>query len=516
MSETKPQGGPPTTFSMPMFAKWVPLCLRPWIYVFMAFCFQFSNGMYLGAMNNIIGERGIMREDVQMCLYATLTGMAFYFPLLFRMKFRFSNKLLLMTAASVVLVCNFFTMLPLPLPILWALCVLCGMAKIQGTFECMSSIQLWMTPKRDFTVFFPLLYSVVLGNMSLSPWIAEHLIYIYQSWQAINWLMAGIMFTIAIVLLFTTHNFMFMKPLPFVSLDWLGCVLWSAVMIEFIWFFNYGEYYNWLLAPEMQTCGLMFVVTLWMCIGRMRHVRHPYIDPAAWKYKNLVPMLIVFAFVEFMSSTPKVLQTAFTGGVLHFGITTLNVLNFVEWLAAISGCLFCLVWTKVFRLKYTRLMPLGVASMAAYQVMMYLLVAPGVNIELLYLPVFLRNFGNAIFFVTLTIYLEDMMPFQHFFMGLTMCGLVRNGTIGTMCSGLFSLAMRHGVAENLGRGLPYDMTGILSITIRQLYGVASMIGIVVLLVFLLWNVQPIRSTLNKMPSWNVVGRKMRMALKKKS
>lgn len=330
-----------------------------------------------------------------------------------------------------------------------------------------------------------------------------------------NWLMAGIMFCIALFLMLTTHNFMFMKPLPFVSLDWLGCALWSAAMIEFIWFFNYGEFYNWLLAPEMQACAVMFFITMWICIGRMLHVRHPYIDPAAWKYKNLVPMLIVFAFVEFMSSTPKVLQTAFTGGVLHFGITTLNVLNLVEWVAAISGCLFCLVWTKVFKMKYTRLMPLGVVAMAAYQVMMYMLVAPGVNIELLYLPVFLRNFGNAIFFVMLTIYLEDMMPFQHFFMGLTMCGLVRNGTIGTMCSGLFSFAMRHGVAENLGRGLPYDMTGILSITIRQLYGVASMIGIAVLLVFLLWNVQPVRSTLNKMPAWNVVGRRMRMTLRHK-
>lgn len=116
MSETTHQGGPPTTFSMPVYAGWVPQCIRPWIYVLMAFCFQFSNDMYLGAMNNIIGERGIMREDVLMCLYATLTGMAFYFPLLFRMKFRFSNKLLLMSAASVILVCNLLTMLPYPCP----------------------------------------------------------------------------------------------------------------------------------------------------------------------------------------------------------------------------------------------------------------------------------------------------------------------------------------------------------------------------------------------------------------
>ena len=94
------------TFSMPMYHGFVPQCVRPWIYVVLAFCFQFSNGMYLGAMNNVVGEWGVMREDVQMCLYATLTGMALYFPVLFRMKFRFTNRALLMTAAAVIVACN--------------------------------------------------------------------------------------------------------------------------------------------------------------------------------------------------------------------------------------------------------------------------------------------------------------------------------------------------------------------------------------------------------------------------
>ena len=85
----------PPPFSMPMFRAFVPKWVRPWIYVVQAFCFQFSSGLYMGAMNNMIGENAWMREDVLMCLYATLIGMALYFPLLFRMKFRFSNKLLL-------------------------------------------------------------------------------------------------------------------------------------------------------------------------------------------------------------------------------------------------------------------------------------------------------------------------------------------------------------------------------------------------------------------------------------
>ena len=39
-----------------------------------------------------------------------------------------------------------------------------------------------------------------------------------------------------------------------------------------------------------------------------------------------------------------------------------------------------------------------------------------------------------------------------------------------------------------------------------------LIGIGVLIIFLLWDIQPIRSTLKKMPAWNFVGRKMGIKL----
>lgn len=366
--------------------------------------------------------------------------------------------------------------------------------------------------ERDFTIFFPLLYCLVLGNMFLSPWITEQLIYTYQDWRIINWGMTGALLLVALTVYATTHNFHFMKPMPFISVDYLGCILWSALMLEFIFFFNYGEHYNWLDSKVMQADLLLFAVTGYLCIQRMRHIRHPYIAPAAWHYKRLVPLFILFAFVEFMGSTPKVLQTAFTGGVLHFGTFSTNVLNFIEWMGAIAGCLFSLFWYKVLRQKYTRLLTVGVAAMAAYPVMMYFLIVPGLNIEALYLPTFLRSFGNGIFFVALTIYLEELMPFEHFFMGLTMVGLVRNGPVSTMCSGLYSFGLRHQMADNMARGLPYDAANLLMISLRQLYGLTCIIGVAALLIFLLWDIQPVRSTLKKMPTWNFVGRMMKKRL----
>lgn len=59
--------------------------------------------------------------------------------------------------------------------------------------------------------------------------------------------------------------------------------------------------------------------------------------------------------------------------------------------------------------------------------------------------------------------------------------------------------------------MPYDATQLLMISVRQLYGITCVIGVAVLFVFLLWDIQPVRSTLKKMPSWNFVGRMMKRA-----
>ena len=126
-------------FVIPSFKGFVPAVIQPWIYVFIAACFQLSGGRYLGALGHMVGEEQLMREDLLMALYCNLTGMATYFPLLFRMKFRFTNKSLLMAAALGVLLTNLLIPYVTFRPLLWALCFIEGICKLQGTFECISN-----------------------------------------------------------------------------------------------------------------------------------------------------------------------------------------------------------------------------------------------------------------------------------------------------------------------------------------------------------------------------------------
>ncbi len=504
---------PTGPFTMPMMNSFVPKCIQPWIYLVFALIFQLAGSVYPGAMAHYMGDTCLMREDVLMIVLCGVVGVNMPFPFLFRFKFRFTNRQLLLTAAAVIGVCNWLCMLTESVPVLCIISYIAGFFKLCGTFECMSTIQLWMTSKRDFAIFFPILYCIVLGDMSLSPWITIQLTYIFQTWQAMHWFMIGLMAVMVLLIYTLTHDFRFMRPLPLLSLDWLGCLLWSAIMIEVIFLFNYGEYYNWWDGKPFRVVTFALPVTFYFAIQRMLHIRHAYIAKEAWQYRRLVPMLVIFVLVELISSTPKVMQNTFVGGVLHFDSVMTASDYIVEWCGTIVGCMFVLLWIKAFHLKFTRLLTVGFMALLAYEIWMYFLISPGITVEMFYVPTFMRSFGIAIFFTALTIFLEEVMPFQHFFMGLTMLGLIRNGVVETVCSGIYSFYLRHHITENLIRGIPYDPLQSIMISVKQLYGFTCLLGVAMLFVFLLWDVQPVRSTLKKMPYWNVIGRILKKQMK---
>ena len=220
----------------------------------------------------------------------------------------------------------------------------------------------------------------------------------------------------------------------------------------------------------------------------------------------------MFAVAEVMNATPQVLQNAFTGSIAHWGMMTTAPLNLITIVGNVTGCLFCLWWMKMTRQAYTRLLTIGFALLLSYQVAMYFIVYPGLNFEMLIVPTFLRSFGYTIFFVTMTLYLEELMPFQHFFMGLTICGFIRNGLLSTMTESIYAFLLRYHIMDNLVSAHPYTPEMSLLTGIKQLYGVTCMGGCFFLMLLMLWHVSPVRSTLKHLPYWGKLGHEMRKEL----
>ena len=499
-------------FAMPMFNGWVPPVVLPWLYVLFAFLFQLSGGIYFANLQQMVGATSLMREDIQMIAMFGVVGVNMPFPFLFRFKLRFTNRQLLINAALIVAACNVLCLYVAWVPALCALSYVAGFFKLCGTFECFSNIRLWISPRQDFGVFLPTIYIVILGAMPASSWIAQSLTLALGSWQAMHWLMAALMLGVALAVFTMTHPWRFMKPLPLVSLDWLGCLLWSAVMLEVIWLFTYGEYYNWWDAALWRGVLCCLPLTLAITIGRMRHIRHPYIDPKVWPHARLIPILAMFFVAEVMNATPHALQNTLTGGILHWGFTTTSQFYLFEFLGYTLGSAFTVFWHRPLHQKYTRLLTVGFFCLLMYQVLMYFYASPALNIERFFLPTFLRTFGYAIFFSTMTLYLKDLIEFPTFFMALTVSGFIRNGVAESVCSGLYSFGLRRQIADALSRGIHGDYTQILLVSVKEMYGIMCLIGTVVLLLMMAYDVQPVRSTMSRMMPLRKIGKLIKQSL----
>ena len=507
-------------FAMPMFNAWVPERLRPWIYLLFAFLFQLSGGVYFSLTPQMMGAASLMREDIQMIAMFGVVGVNMPFPFLFRYKLRFTNRQLLINAALIIAACNIICMLLLThnvgewrVPVLCAVSYVAGYFKLCGTFECFSNIRLWISPRQDFGVFLPTIYIIILAAMPVSNWVAQQLCIACGSWQAMHWLLVVLMLVVVLVIYTMTHSWRFMKPLPLVSLDWLGCFLWSAVMLQVIWLFTYGEHYNWWDSSLWRLVLVSVPVTLFLTVTRMMHIRHPYIDPRVWPHARLIPILGMFFVAEVMNATPHALQNTLTGAVLHWGYTTTSQFYLFEFLGYAMGSAFTILWHRPLHQKYTLLLSVGFFCLLMYQVLMYFQVSSVLPVERLWLPTFLRTFGYAIFFSTMTLYLKDLIPFPTFFMALTVSGFIRNGVAESICSGLYSYGLRHQIVDTLSRGLHHSIDSVLQVAVKEMYGWMSFAGVVVLLLMLLYDVQPIRSTMKKMPHINWIARRLKHQLK---
>ena len=87
----------------------LPTTLCVFFSFFFALAFQFNGGVFLPTALQMSSELGYIKEDVSMAGYASFIGMTIIFPILFRLKFRFTTRSILLTVCPVLIACNLIT-----------------------------------------------------------------------------------------------------------------------------------------------------------------------------------------------------------------------------------------------------------------------------------------------------------------------------------------------------------------------------------------------------------------------
>ncbi|WP_299993382.1 hypothetical protein [uncultured Bacteroides sp.] len=473
-----PQG----PFDIPDVPNFVPRRLKPYLFIFFVLIIQFSGGVYLAAASDMVGTTALMQEDILMAGYASLIGLAVNFAVMFRIKFRFSNRVQLLAAGAVLIAANVICAHTTSVPLLVGTCFVAGWFRMQATLACNSTIQLWLTPVRDMAVFFCYVYILVDGVIQLCG-ISTIYTAFFSQWEYMHWIMVGLLALMMVMVLVLVRPVRGPMSIPLLGIDWIGALLWAGFMLCFTFICVYGNFYDWWEAVEIRGAALIGLACLGINLWRATFLHHPYVSLKAMTNRNVIRATGIYLVFFTLMGTEHVFEHTYAAAILGFDETNLIDLNWYALVGIIAGCAFTYFTFALRKWRYKTMTAIAFALAADYLGCFYFLIDYGVEKEMLFVPLFLRGAASVIIsIVFLTSIVQSGLSFQVFPQALTIngfTGAVMGATFGPAVIGEF---LRHTVAKNaslLSANIVDFNPDIAHLPIEQLYGMVQVQALVV-------------------------------------
>lgn len=474
--------GPQGPFDIPDVPSYVPRRLKPWLFIVFVLIIQFSGGVYLAAASDMVGTTALMQQDILMAGYAQLVGMSINFAVMFRLKFRFSNRVALMVCGIALIAANIICAHTTSVPVLVLTCFLAGWFRMWATFACNSTIQLWLTPVRDMAIFFCYVYLVVDGVIQLSGVLTVYTAF-FSQWEYMHWLMTGLLALMMIMV------WVFVKPvkgpmqIPLLGIDWIGAALWSVFMLCFTFVCVYGDYYDWWEAPEITAATLIGLASLAVNLWRASFLHHPYVSYTAMKNRNVIRATLVYLVFFTLMATEHVFEHSYAAAILGFDETNMIDLNWYVFTGILAGVALTYFTFALRKWRYKTMTAIGFALAAVYLAYFYFLIDYGVEKEMLFVPLFVRGMASVIIsIVFLTSIVQSGLHFFVFPQALTINGFTGAVMGATLGPALIGEWLSHTVAKNaalLGAAMTDFSTAVAGHHVGELYGMVQRQALVV-------------------------------------
>ena len=487
-----PQG----PFDIPDVPNFIPRRMKPWIFIFFVLIIQFSGGVYLAAASDMVGSSGLMQEDILMAGYASLIGLAVNFAVMFRIKFRFSNRTQLLACCMVLIAANFICANTDSVPLLVATCFVAGWFRMQATLACNSTIQLWLTPTRDMAVFFCYVYLVVDSVIQLSG-IATIYTSFFSQWEYMQWIMMGLLGLMMILVLILVRPVRGPMFIPLNGIDWIGGFLWAGFMMAFTFICVYGNYLDWWDAPEMWQAAIVGTACLLINLWRASFLKNPYITFRAMTNRNVIRATGIYLVFFTLLATEHVFEHSYAAAILGFDETNLIDLNWYVFAGIVTGCGFTYITFALQKWRYKTLTAIAFFLAIIYLGYFYFMIDYGVEKEMLFFPLFCRGAAAVIIsIIFLTSVVQSGLPFEVFPQALTINGFTGAVMGATFGPALIGELLRYTIAKNASiLAAPFtdanpaslhiplgELMGIvgqqaLVVSMKEIYGLLLILGI---------------------------------------
>lgn len=421
------------------FKSYVPRTVRILLFIAFAFIFQFSSTAYLTLTGTFTGVNQMLKEDLNFLYQMTMVGICFIYPLLFRFKLRFTSRQLIISCSIIVIAMMFLMTVTdcVPLLALASFCI--GAAKMLGTFETLVSIQLIITPNKDYGVFFSVALGIVLLSGQVSGITAIGFNYDYD-WKTIYYLMIMLNALMILLVQCLLRHTRMVKKLPLYGIDWLGYFLWSSLFTAVTYLFTYGQVLDWFDSEKIKNASWLIVMFSILVLVRMLTARRPYIKARVFNIKSVhAGIFIILLLQPFLSASNTVLGS-FTIGVLRLDDLNSGFLNWWIVLGIVVGAVFSYYWFLKVNGSFKVFFIIAFSSLTGYYMILYFVIGSYTDMQVLFMPYLLRGFGNMLLFAGVGKYVTRDIGLDIFTQVLCYLAMARNALGSLIPSSLIAYA----------------------------------------------------------------------------
>lgn len=489
-------------FSIPQI-RHIPEPLKPWLLILFIIVFNCTGGVYLAAVSDMVGSTQLLQEDIMMAGYASLVGMALFFAIMFRLKWAVRPKTALGSCISVLIVANLICMHTDSVPVLVGICLVSGFFRMWAIYECNSTIQLWITPKRDMSIWFCYIYLMVNGTIQITG-IAALSFSVWASWHYMYWFIIGALLTMYLIVIICYKGISIMPRLPLLGIDWVGMLLWGATAMSVLFVCIYGEHYDWWQSEHIWFATILALVTFGMNWWRSTYLRHPYIGFNIFRFPLVLTCVAIILVMDLLLAPSHIFEHALMEGVLGYDHLNTLTLNWVSIIGVVLGILF--TWQTFARRKWTyqRMLVIAFSCFVFYLAYFYFCIDYNLPKEALYLPVIVRSAGYVMVAVMM-LTANARLPFPFTFLhGLSFQNMFSAALAGPIGNAIVGRVLKVVMARNsmlLGERMDnvelstgftplselYGMIQMQSLleSIKEIYGWLLFIAILCLIVLML-------------------------------
>ena len=520
---------PNQPFSIPQI-RFIPEPLKPWLLILFIIVFNCTGGVYLAAVSDMVGSTQLMHEDIMMAGYASLVGMALFFAIMFRLKWAVRPKTTLGCCIWVLVAANLICMHTGSVPVLVGVSLVAGFFRMWAIYECNSTIQLWITPKRDMSIWFCYIYLMVNGTIQLTG-IAALSFSVWASWHYMYWFIIGALLVIYLIVTVCYKGISVMPRLPLYGIDWVGMLLWGAAAMSILFICIYGEHYDWWNSEHVWLATVLAIVTFAMNWYRSTYLRHPYISFAIFKMPIVLTCVAIILVMDLLLAPSHLFEHALMEGVLGYDHLNTLTLSWVSIVGVVVGILF--TWQTFARRKWTyqRMLVIAFSCFAFYLSYFYFVIDYSLPKEALYLPVIVRSAGYVIVAV-LMLTANARLPFPYTFLqGLSFQNMFSAALAGPIGNAIVRRLLKVVSARNamwLSEGLDrveqsashthlselYGMVQVQALleSMKEIYGWLLLVAIFCL-VFLMLRCSDIRPSRVIEPTYRAIHKWIRLDIK---